>query len=280
MDPNMAPQYFKMNGMDPNMVGAMPNGMRPPSSHPGGFVNGNMTTQQMAMAQQQRQAAANTNWQTGPNGQIIPGPNQGQPPQPMGQGTPQQRAMPPPSAVPAGSAANGRTQPSSPQQGAAPPTPQQGNKAAPKKKNDAKETKAAKRTTKKGSAANLTAGATPSADASQEPATPTPATPITPVHPKSFQNGTAQPVTNGQPAAAPANTNVAPPQPDPLGGGFSMGDPNFDPYALEFANPNNGNMDVLQDFDFDSFLHQDADAGDSFNFDAFGGLDGNEIGAE
>ena len=54
----------------------------------------------------------------------------------------------------------------------------------------------------------------------------------------------------------------------------------FDPYPLDFANPNTGNMDVLQDFDFDSFLHQDADAGDSFNFDAFGGLDGNEIGAE
>ena len=54
----------------------------------------------------------------------------------------------------------------------------------------------------------------------------------------------------------------------------------FDPYPLDFANPNSGNMDVLQDFDFDSFLHQDADASDTFNFDAFGGLDGNEIGAE
>lgn len=146
MDPNMAQQYFKMNGMDPNMVSAMPNGMRPPSSHPGGgFVNGNMTPQQMAMAQQQRQAAANANWPAGPNGQMMPGPNQGGPPQPMGQGTPQQqRAMPPPAAVPAVNAANGRTQPSSPQQGAAPPTPLQGNKAPLKKKGDAKETKAAK----------------------------------------------------------------------------------------------------------------------------------------
>ena len=143
MDPNMAPQYFKMNGMDPNMVGAMPNGMRPPSSHPGGGFAGQMTPQQMAMAQQ-RQVAANANWQTGPNGQMMPGPNQGGPQQPMGQGTSQQRAMPPPSAVPAGNVANGRTQPSSPQQPAAPPTPQQGNKANPKKKNEAKETKAAK----------------------------------------------------------------------------------------------------------------------------------------
>ena len=51
-------------------------------------------------------------------------------------------------------------------------------------------------------------------------------------------------------------------------------------YPMDFANPSNNNMDVLQDFDFDSFLHQDADAGESFNFDTFGGLDGNEIGAE
>ena len=38
-------------------------------------------------------------------------------------------------------------------------------------------------------------------------------------------------------------------------------------------------MDVLQDFDFDSFLHQDGEGVDNFNFDAFG-IDGNEIGAE
>jgi hypothetical protein len=140
MDPNMAPQYFKLNsGMDPNIVG-VPNGMRPPSSHPGGGFNGQMTAQQMAMAQR----GGNPNWQPGPNGQMIPGPNQGGPQQPMGQGTPQQRAMPPPSAVPAGNAATGRTQPSSPQQAAAPPTPSQANKANPKKKNDAKETKASK----------------------------------------------------------------------------------------------------------------------------------------
>jgi hypothetical protein len=54
----------------------------------------------------------------------------------------------------------------------------------------------------------------------------------------------------------------------------------FDNFPMEFANPNNGNMDVLQDFDFDSFLHQDGEGVDNFNFDSFGGLDGNEIGAE
>jgi hypothetical protein len=143
MDPSMNPQYFKMNGMDPNMVGGMPSGMRPPSSHPGGFAN-QMTPQQMAMArqqQQQAQAAAVQNWQNGPNGQMMPQPAQGAPQQ-QNMGTPQQRAMPPPSAPAAGAAANGRTQPSSPQQNAAPPTPQQANKAAPKKKAESKDSKA------------------------------------------------------------------------------------------------------------------------------------------
>lgn len=137
MDPNMSQQYFMKNGMDPNMVGAIPN-MRPPSSHPaGGFNAQGMAANQMAMNQAQRQQGVNGNWQAGPNGQMIPGP-QGGPQQVMGQGT-QQRPMAPPAAP---AATNGRTQPPSPQQNAAPPTPQQGNKAAPKKKNDAKESKA------------------------------------------------------------------------------------------------------------------------------------------
>jgi hypothetical protein len=135
MDPNMSQQYFMKNGgMDPNM---MPSNMRPPSSHPGGF-NPGMTPNQMQMAQQSsRQQQAN--WQNGQNGQMMTGPNQGGPQQPMGQGTPQQRPMPPPAAPVA--TTNGRTQPSSPQQNAAPPTPSQSNKAAPKKKADTKDAK-------------------------------------------------------------------------------------------------------------------------------------------
>jgi hypothetical protein len=281
----MNPQYFKMNGMDPNMVGGMPSGMRPPSSHPGGFAN-QMTPQQMAMArqqQQQAQAAAVQNWQNGPNGQMMPQPAQGAPQQ-QNMGTPQQRAMPPPSAPAAGAAANGRTQPSSPQQNAAPPTPQQANKAAPNKKAESKDYKA-KRATKKASNANINAGATPSAEADAAAATPTPQTPITPVHPKSFnngQNGAVQPVTNGQPAPS-TNTGVVSQQPDPLQvGGFGLADATFDfQGSMDFANPNNGNMDVLQDFDFDSFLHQDGGVdGNEFNFDTTNFLDGNEIGAE
>jgi len=134
MDPNMNPQYFVKNGMDPNM--AMPNGMRPPSSHPPGFNAQGMTPNQMAIARESR----NGNWQ-GPNGQMMPGQGGPQQPMPQGQGTPQQRPMPPPAAP--GAVPNGRTQPPSPQQNAnAPPTPQQGNKANPKKnKNDAKDAK-------------------------------------------------------------------------------------------------------------------------------------------
>lgn len=104
------------------------------------------------------------------------------------------------------------------------------------------------RATKKGSTANLNAGATPSAD-TETAATPTPATPITPVHPQSFgKNGAVQPLTNGQAPAAP-NAGVVSQQPDPLqAGGFNMNDTNFDfNQNMDFANPGNG-MDVLQDF--------------------------------
>lgn len=50
--------------------------------------------------------------------------------------------------------------------------------------------------------------------------------------------------------------------------------------GFEFANPSGGNMDVLQDFDFDSFLHQDGGEVDGFSFDTNAFLDGGEIGAE
>jgi hypothetical protein len=151
MDPNLAPHFYKqMNGgMEGNM---MTNGMRPPSSHPQAPFNGQMTQQQMIMARQQHQAQqqqqaglAGQGQQQWPNNPNAPNgapmmqqqTSQGPTPQPIG--TPQQRAMPPPSA-PAATAAgtNGRTQPSSPQQPAAPPTPSQANKANPKGKKDTK----------------------------------------------------------------------------------------------------------------------------------------------
>lgn len=137
MDPTMNPQYFnKMSGMDPNMVAGMnPNGMRPPSSHPGPAFNNQMTPQQMAIArqqQQQQQHAVQNQWQNGPNGAMIPQPGAQGPPQ-QNMGTPQQRNMAPPAVPAAGAAANGRAT-SSPQQNPAPPTPSQTNKVNPKKK--------------------------------------------------------------------------------------------------------------------------------------------------
>ncbi|KAH8818170.1 SOM1 protein [Hyaloscypha sp. PMI_1271] len=272
MDPSgMGQQYFN---------GGMPNGMRPPSSHPApGRFNNQMTQQQMAMAQQQ-QAGSVQSWPNGPNGQMMPQQGvQGAPQQNMG--TPQQRAMGPPSAPTTGAAPNGRTQTSSPQQNAAPQTPSIPNKSNPKKKNESKDAKT-KRTAKKGSTA-INAGATPSADAEATAATTTPQTPITPVHPKSGfagQNGAVQPVTNGQPTGPTANIGVVS-QPDPLQvSGFGLGGDSFGfTNDMEFA-PNNGSLDVLQDFDFDSFLHQDGGAEDNFNFDTSAFLDENTIGAD
>lgn len=49
--------------------------------------------------------------------------------------------------------------------------------------------------------------------------------------------------------------------------------------SMDFANPAMGSGDVLQDFDFDSFLHQD-DGADAFAFDSGFNLEGGEIGAE
>ncbi len=50
--------------------------------------------------------------------------------------------------------------------------------------------------------------------------------------------------------------------------------------GMDFANPTGGNMDVLQDFDFDSFLHQDGEGVSDFTFDGSAFMDGGEIGAE
>jgi hypothetical protein len=48
---------------------------------------------------------------------------------------------------------------------------------------------------------------------------------------------------------------------------------------MDFTNPAMGTTDVLQDFDFDSFLHQDGGDNDTFGFDATF-LEGGEVGAE
>lgn len=265
MDPNGAPHFFKgiNNGMDANMAAAQMNGgmNRPPSSHPGQQPFSQMNPQQQAMMrqqqmQQQQQGGPNGQpmpgqWQGGPNGQMPGGP-QGGPQQGPVHGTPQQRAMPPPSAptAAANSNANQRNTTASPQvSNAAPPTPSQANKAAPKKKDTKAKDKVSiptfqlplstrpqfapssqnnhskqRAATQKKSNANLNAagGATPAADGGNDGEAPTPATPMTPMA-ASQQNfnkpgpaaGGAPPqqMPNGQPpAAAPTAAPVAPQQ--------------------------------------------------------------------
>ena len=281
-DPNMAPNFF--GKQDPNMIGAQMNGMRPPNSHPGQPFQGQLNPQQMMQRQQQaaQQGGPQMQWpQGGPNGNpmISQGP-QGQ----QMQGTPQQRAMPPPSAPPAGNAANQRAT-ASPQTGnAAPPTPQQGNKANPKKKPTKSEK--SKAATQKKSNSNLNSGATPAAEGAADPEPPTPATPITPVNAASFakngQNPAAAAVPNGQPGGpAPAQPQVQPNQMDPTqAGAFGMDNTGVDFSNLDFANPLAGS-DVLDGFDFDSFLHDGENDPNAFDFNsaAFGMESGGEIGA-
>jgi hypothetical protein len=50
---------------------------------------------------------------------------------------------------------------------------------------------------------------------------------------------------------------------------------------MEFTNPGMGTADVLQDFDFDSFLHDEGDGTDILAFDnSLGFMEGEGVGAE
>ncbi|MCJ1388741.1 hypothetical protein MMC18_001590 [Xylographa bjoerkii] len=250
MPPEMLQAAFKMG----DGMGGMPNGtmMRPPSSHPQ-FANG-MNPQPMdAMRAQVSNGGRipnGVNWSQGSQGQAPMMPQVSQPQQPMG--TPQQRTMLPPQGPPAGAATNGR--PTSPAQPAAPPTPSQTNKAAPKKgKDGAKEPR--KRPAKKAS----TTAPTPSSEADVPP-TPTPSTPTTLMHDKTFssqKNGNGQmSASNAQaPTSVPAPAPIPQPQPEQnVMPQFGMDiDPSMD---MSFGNMDAG--DVLDQFDFDSFL-QDTD---------------------
>ncbi|KAG5930142.1 hypothetical protein E4U42_002878 [Claviceps africana] len=304
VDPNMAPHFFK-SGVEGTMAAAAQaqmNGMRPPSSHPGQPFNGQMNPQQMMAARQMQQSQGQPVQQ--PGGQGAPGqwqqaPNGGQGPQGMSQnqqvqGTPQQRSMPPPSApVVATNNVNNRTTASPQQPAAAPPTPSQSTKPAPKKK----ETKAAKEkraaAAKKASQnANNNAGATPAGDNAGGDAETTPAAPATPVNAafnKNAQNGGAgqsnasnNPTSATTAAASAPRTSSVPPQPhDPNQNGLM--DSNFGMMefpGIELANPLHSG-DVLNDFDFDSFLHDGDGTNEPFDFNGtFPGMEGGEIGAD
>jgi hypothetical protein len=213
-------------------------------------------------------------------GQFPPGqpmaqnPSQGQP-HPMG--TPGMRnEMPPPSAPAAGGSAQRGGQTSSPNSGGAPPTPSQANKTNPKGKKgkegenarkvcgftpQRKFTDTQQRPNKKNSTAN--------ADAPDPPATPTPSTPITPVHPASF-NGSGGKGPNA--AANPAPTSNPTSQPVQQMPPADQTSNNYDNFAdsqafnLDFSTLEN--PDVLENFDFDSFLNQSGT--DDLGADNFG----------
>ncbi|KAI0873761.1 hypothetical protein GGS24DRAFT_490487 [Hypoxylon argillaceum] len=277
IDPNMQQNFFKnMNGMDGNMVAAQMNGgMRPPSSHPNQSFAGQMNPQMMARQQ------------GGPQQMPWPGPNgNGMGPQvpqgPQVQGNPAQRTMPPPSAPAPTANGNGRTNTSSPQtSAAAPPTPQQSTKAAPKKK----DTKGAKSKASAQKNKAPPAGATPAPEANQDPEPPTPATPITPNNLPNFKSGqnaaVIPPVANAPASAPQAAPQVVAPQVDQMN---FLGDNNNAMFSTTISDFNELTApDVLQDFDFDSFL-QDGEGNDGpFDFNAASfGMDTapNEIGAE
>jgi hypothetical protein len=233
---------------------------------------------------------------------MMPGvmPMQGQ--QQPGQGppnmTPRQgnQAMPPPPAPQPN--ATGGTQPSSPAAAPAPPTPNQSNKAKPGSKKDNKSAKVSlhripqrvsivadadlqKAANKKGGQT----GVTPASE-SEQPPTPTPATPITPMNPGFQQKQQLAP--NGMPNGAQQqqpqhpqqpnqNSNGVQPPPPDMGGPFG-GSGNLvgeEPFGLnmDFADVSAGGGDVLDNFDFDSFLNTD-DGGMGFDFPSFdGGLE-------
>lgn len=287
-----------------------PNGQMMPRSHPqfAGGQNG-LTQGQLEMFNR-AQMMPNGTFPGGgqpmpPN--MMPGgpPMQGQQPQPQqpGQGppnmTPRQgnQAMPPPPAPQPN--ATGGTQPSSPAAAPAPPTPNQSNKAKPGTKKDNKsakvnyqciakymsviaDTNLQKAAPKKGGQT----GATPASE-SEQPPTPTPATPITPMNPNSFQKQQIAPsgMPNGAQQQQPQhqqqpnqNSNGVQQQQAPTdmagpfgGSGNLVGDESFG-INMDFADVGAASGDVLDTFDFDSFLNEDTAM--NFDFNTFdGGLE-------
>lgn len=284
-----SPASMNFNGqMGPEMAGPFMNGMRPPSSNPA--FSGPPMGQPMPGGAGNRVGSGN--W---PPGQGPPlGPQQSPVSQPPA-GTPQERgAMPPPQAPPGGT--------KSPQPGAAaPPTPQQSTKAAPKGKKEPKDGGRKVRTSRYSGSNMLTsqrpskkaaaANATPSSEA-EHPPTPTPSTPITPQHPNSFNKGAQNAATTApqQPTSAPAPQPLVqqpPNQPQQPFNDLSIPDvclrlpDDFGPltkqpsaFNLDFSALEN--PDILENFDFDTFLNTDGDTGgfnlntdaESFGFDS------------
>lgn len=253
-----------MGGKDQPMMGGP--GMRPPTS---------------ADMNQMRQQGARGNQFPGSQPMAQQASQGGQ----QGMGTPGQREMPPPQA-PAG--ANGAQRTGGSPNTNAPPTPSQTNKPNPKaKKGAAKEDNKRQvsrisrdecmcanfrqRPPKKGSSANANA-----AD-DNPPATPQPSTPITPNNPGAINAG-----NKGQPGMQQNNQHQQQNQgmqmgqqmdQQDLGQNNTFGDfgNSQDPqFNLDFSTLENS--DVLENFDFDSFLN--TSAGDMLDFNGDMGVGG------
>ncbi|KAK4223091.1 hypothetical protein QBC38DRAFT_59975 [Podospora fimiseda] len=306
--PNMEPHNPQFMNIQATQMNGQVRMQGPHGPHPQ-FPNGQMSQQQMMAQRQQQQAAQQQQqnaqgggpgmqWQPGgPNGQMS---IQGGQPQVQGTPTQTQRSMPPPqapSAVPAANVVNSRNATSSPQVTTAnPPTPSQGNKAAPKKKADGKKKTAA---AKKAGANLNTTGSTPVAEIETQQEAPTPATPITPVNPTNFAKNNNVNVNPGQIVQNPGQPIPPPPQapavqapqhPDMfnMDGGivsprmahsnFGSAYTNQQDFPLGFADPASSS-DVLNDFDFDSFLHDGTNGEDNggFNFGDGGFMDDQNV---
>ncbi|KAI5802429.1 hypothetical protein FPQ18DRAFT_9278 [Pyronema domesticum] len=276
----MRPPGFDGQMAQPGMAGQMNPNMRAQQAGRGQPGMWNPQQQQMALQQQQQQQAQAHQQQSGQPGQQNQPPQQVGTPQPGRQNLPHQ-AMPPPQAPP--NAANpGRPAPASPQVVSnQPPTPTQSNKPNPKGK--------ATQPAKKGTAPQTQA---PSA---VTPTTSEPPTPTTPQHPNSFGNPNhARPnFTSGgpnQPGNAPAGQPVQQPTPNPapaappavandaIQPASAFG--SVDGLDMGFAGGfDEGNADLLDNFDFDSFLNTtDNDNGIAFGGDSLQWTEA-EIGA-
>lgn len=256
----MQPDYNNSMFMEKNqpmMPGVAPN-MRPPTAD----MNG-MRPQNARMAGQ---------FQGGQP--MVQQMSQGQ------MGTPGQRGDMPPPQAPAATSAQ-RNQTGSPANANATPTPSQQNKSNPKGKKGKEEpnrkvssialrTSRANTNIQKPTKKNSTANAPTSDD--NPPVTPQPSTPITPNNANIANNnvkGQAN-MPNAQPAQGNGMQMAQPQMPSDLNQygmneTFSMSNVNLDFSTLD-------NADVLENFDFDTFLN--TSNGDELTFDASFNVEG------
>ncbi|MCJ1468620.1 hypothetical protein MMC07_007249 [Pseudocyphellaria aurata] len=260
-----SPAAMNYNGQMPQEIYPtmkMGEGMRPPSSHP--RFNGMNREQMEAVRVSQMQ---NGGWAPQP-GQAAMMQQIPQAQQPA-QSTPQQRTMPPPppTTLPAGATANGR--PASPAVPAlAPQTPSATAKPNPKAKKTDEKTR--KRPPKK-TTGGAPAAPAPTNEPENPPPTPPPAAPGTPMNPNSFSKQNEPANAAGLVAGSISTATSAPlaqPQPDPNVTNFmALDESNQNDYSIgNFGTDMSG--DVLENFDFDSFLQNTEDGG--FNFNAAG----------